>query len=37
MLALAADAIGESDEAVRCREFLAEASPGAAAALDSSP
>jgi hypothetical protein len=37
MLALAADAIGESDEAVRCREFLAEASPAAAAALDSSP
>ena len=36
MLALAADAIGENDEAIRCREFLGEASPGAAAALDSS-
>ena len=36
MLALAADAIGESDEAVRCREFLAEASPAAAAALHGS-
>jgi hypothetical protein len=36
MLALAAAAIGDDDEAVRCREFLAEASPAAAAALDSS-
>jgi hypothetical protein len=36
MLALAAAAIGDDDEAVRCREFLAESSPAAAAALDSS-
>ena len=36
LLALAADAIGDSDEAVRCREFLGEASPAAAAALDAS-
>jgi Protein of unknown function (DUF3151) len=36
MLALAAAAIGDDDEAARCREFLAEASPAAAAALDSS-
>jgi len=35
MLALSAAAIGEDDEAVRCREFLAESSPAAAAALDS--
>jgi hypothetical protein len=35
MLGLAADAIGENDEAARCREILAEASPAAAAALDS--
>ena len=35
MLALAAAAIGEGDEANRCREFLAEASPAAAAALES--
>jgi hypothetical protein len=35
MLALAAAAIGEDDEAARCRDFLAEASPAAAAALDS--
>jgi hypothetical protein len=34
MLALAAAAIGEDDEAARCREFLADASPAAAAALD---
>jgi Protein of unknown function (DUF3151) len=34
-LALAAAAIGEDDEAVRCREFLAEASPAAVAALQS--
>jgi Protein of unknown function (DUF3151) len=33
LLGLAAAAIGEDDEAVRCREFLAEASPAAAAAL----
>jgi hypothetical protein len=32
-LGLAADAIGEDDEAVRCREFLADASPAAVAAL----
>jgi hypothetical protein len=32
-LALAAEAIGEDDEAVRCREFLADASPDAVAAL----
>ncbi len=36
MLALAAAAIGDEDEAARCREFLAEASPAAAAGLDSS-
>jgi hypothetical protein len=36
MLALAATAIGEDDEATRCRDFLGEASPAAAAALDSS-
>ena len=36
MLALAAAAIGDDDEAARCREFLAESSPAAAAALDSS-
>jgi hypothetical protein len=35
MLALAAAAIGEDDEAARCRDFLAESSPAAAAALDS--
>jgi hypothetical protein len=34
-LALAAAAIGEEDEAVRCREFLADASPAAVAALRS--
>jgi hypothetical protein len=34
-LALAAAAIGEDDEAVRCRDFLADASPAAAAALRS--
>jgi hypothetical protein len=32
-LGLAAAAIGEDDEAVRCREFLADASPAAVAAL----
>src|SRR5215475_4537416 len=36
MLGIAAAAIGEDDEADRCREFLAEASPGALAALDPS-
>jgi hypothetical protein len=36
MLALAATAIGEDDEAARCRDFVDEASPAAAAALDSS-
>jgi len=36
MLSLAAAAIGEGDEAARCREFLAEASPGAVAALEPS-
>jgi Protein of unknown function (DUF3151) len=35
-LGLAAAAIGEDDEAARCREFLTEASPAAIAALDSS-
>jgi Protein of unknown function (DUF3151) len=35
MLAVAAAAIGEDDEAVRCSEFLAGASPTAAAALRS--
>ncbi len=34
-LAVAAAAIGEEDEAVRCREFLADASPAAVAALRS--
>jgi Protein of unknown function (DUF3151) len=34
-LALAAAAIGEEDEAVRCREFLADASPAAVAVLRS--
>jgi hypothetical protein len=34
-LGLAAAAIGEDDEAARCREFLADASSAAAAALDS--
>jgi Protein of unknown function (DUF3151) len=34
-LALAAAAIGEDDEAVRCRDFLADASPAALAALES--
>jgi Protein of unknown function (DUF3151) len=32
-LGLAAEAIGEEDEAARCREFLADASPAAVAAL----
>ncbi len=34
VLAVAAAAIGEDDEAVRCREFLADASPAAVAALE---
>ena len=34
MLATAADALGERDEAVRCREFLADSSPAAVAALE---
>ena len=34
MLAVAAAAIGEDDEAQRCEEFLADASPAAVAALD---
>jgi Protein of unknown function (DUF3151) len=33
MLGQAADAIGEDDEAGRCREFLADSSPAAVAAL----
>lgn len=36
LLGRAAAAIGEDDEAVRCREFLAESSPAAATALDPS-
>ncbi len=35
MLAVAAAAIGEDDEATRCREFLADSSPAAVAALES--
>jgi hypothetical protein len=35
MLSVAAAAIGEDDEAARCREFLADASPAAVAALGS--
>jgi hypothetical protein len=35
MLAVAAAAIGEDDEAVRCSEFLADASPAAVTALGS--
>ncbi len=35
MLAVAAAAIGEDDEAQRCREFLTDSSAAAAAALDS--
>ena len=34
MLAVAAAAIGEDDEAVRCSEFLADASPAAVTALE---
>lgn len=33
-LGVAAAAIGEDDEAVRCREFLADSSPAAVAALE---
>jgi Protein of unknown function (DUF3151) len=33
LLGVAAAAIGEDDEAIRCREFLREASPAAAASL----
>jgi hypothetical protein len=36
MLASAAAAIGEDDEAARCRDFLADSSPAAVAALESS-
>jgi Protein of unknown function (DUF3151) len=36
LLALAATAIGEDDEAARCRDLLGEASPAAVAALDAS-
>jgi hypothetical protein len=35
LLGAAAAAIGEDDEAVRCRQFLADSSPTAAAALKS--
>ncbi|MGO8957651.1 MAG: DUF3151 domain-containing protein [Streptosporangiaceae bacterium] len=35
LLGAAAAAIGEDDEAARCREFLADSSPAAVAALDS--
>jgi hypothetical protein len=34
MLAVAAAAIGEDDEAARCQEFLRDSSPAAAEALD---
>jgi Protein of unknown function (DUF3151) len=34
MLGVAAAAIGETDEAARCREFLADASPAAVVALE---
>ena len=34
MLAVAADALGEPDEATRCRQFLADSSPAAVAALE---
>jgi Protein of unknown function (DUF3151) len=34
LLAVAAAAIGEDDEASRCREFLRDSSPAAAGALD---
>ena len=34
MLAASAAAIGEDDEAARCRQFLADSSPEAAAALE---
>ncbi|HEY2507249.1 MAG TPA: DUF3151 domain-containing protein [Streptosporangiaceae bacterium] len=35
MLAVAADALGEHDEGIRCRQFLADSSPAAVAALES--
>jgi hypothetical protein len=35
MLGIAAAAIGEDDEATRCAEFLADASPAAVAILGS--
>jgi Protein of unknown function (DUF3151) len=35
MLGVAAAAIGEDDEAVRCEEFLADSSPAAVTALES--
>jgi hypothetical protein len=35
MLGVAAAVIGEDDEAARCAEFLADASPAAAASLNS--
>src|SRR5262245_56369755 len=35
MLGVAATAIGEDDEAIRCQQFLADASPAAVAALGS--
>src|SRR5215469_1545451 len=35
MLGVAAAAIGEEDEAIRCQQFLADASPAAVAALGS--
>lgn len=35
MLGVAAAAIGEDDEAARCRQFLADSSPAAVAALES--
>jgi hypothetical protein len=35
MLAVAAAAIGEDDEAIRCQQFLADSSPAAVTALES--
>jgi hypothetical protein len=35
MLGVAAAAIGEEDEAMRCQVFLADSSPAAVAALES--
>lgn len=37
MLAVAAAAIGEDDEAARCQEFLRDSSAAAAAALEAAP